>query len=171
MRIAVDLDGTLAETQKTVLKELRKEEQSSHSLEDVETYHFEKADFSLETFHETARRVWKNKNIPLTNKNIPKHLNQLHENHRIDIVTARGDIPKKDLKKWLGDKNIKFDGFKVDKEKTHLNYDYLIDDSPEYIGDDMKVLLHDRPYNRHAEVGDTDKRIEGFKEIKQHIKK
>lgn len=169
MRIAVDLDGTLAETQRTVLKELRKQEEVSDRLEDLESYYFEKADFSLETFHETARKIWENKDMPLTQEDIPEHLNQIQERHTVEIVTARGDIPQKDLKNWLRNKGIKFDSFQVDKKKTHLDYDFLVDDSPKYLGGEMKILLYHRPYNRNAETGSKDKRVKDFSQVRKHV--
>ncbi|MFB6241364.1 MAG: hypothetical protein ABEJ36_00995 [Candidatus Nanosalina sp.] len=171
MRIAVDLDGTLAQTHEVFLEELEKREGISHSLEDITSWYFENVDFSLDTFHEIARENWKKKDIPLTDDSIPEHLNELKKRHRVDVVTARDDIPGKELKNWLERKKVPFDSFKVDKEKTHLDYDFLIDDSPTYIGNGMKILLYHRPYNSRTELGEKDRRVRNFSEVRKHVEK
>ncbi|NMJ77014.1 hypothetical protein GLU64_01215 [Nanohaloarchaea archaeon] len=59
----------------------------------------------------------------------------------------------------------------MNKEETHLNYDVLIDDSPSYIGDGMKILLYDRPYNEEAETGENSRRVEDFSEAREHVER
>ena len=171
MRIAIDLDGTLADIHKVFLEELEKQEDIVHSFEDLENYYFDEAPFSLKKFHRLARENWKNREIPLTDKEIPTHLEKLSQSHRVDIVTARDDVDRKILRNWLNRKNVKFQDLVVDKEKTHLNYDVLIDDSPSYIGDGMKILLYDRPYNEEAETGENSRRVEDFSEAREHIER
>ena len=171
MRIAVDLDGTLADIHTVFLEELEKQEGITHRFEDLETYYFDEAPFSVEKFHEIAKHNWKNREIPLTDPSLPEELNKLSENHRVDIVTARGDVEKSVLKNWLTEKGVKFDSFIVDGTKTHLEYDVLIDDSPKYIGNGMKILLYDRPYNRNTETGENSWRVKNFSEIREHIER
>jgi 5'(3')-deoxyribonucleotidase len=171
MRIAVDLDGTLAQTHEVFLEELERREGVSHSLEDIRSWYFENVDFSTDTFHEIARENWTEKDIPLTDTEIPEHLSKLRKNHDVDVVTARNDVPENELKSWLRKKEVPFDSFKVDKEKTHLGYDYLIDDSPTYIGNGIKILLYHRPYNSRTELGEKDRRVRNFSEIRKHVEK
>jgi len=170
MKIAVDLDGTLAEIHTVFLKELEKREGISHRFEDLETYYFDEAPFSVEKFHKLARYNWKNREISLTEPSLPEELNRISENHRVDIVTARGDVEEKFLRSWLESKGIEFDSFIVDRIKTNLDYDVLIDDSPKYIGKGMNVFLYDRPYNRNAETGKNSWRVKNFSEIRDRIK-
>jgi 5'(3')-deoxyribonucleotidase len=169
MRIAVDLDGTLAQTHEVFLEELEKQEGISHALEDIKSYWFEDVEFSTDQFHRIARENWKNRDIPLTDEEIPEHLKRIRENHTVDIVTARDDIRKEKLRDWLKDKGVKFDSFHVDNEKTHLDYDYLIDDSPKYLGNGMKILLYHRPYNAAAELGEHDRRVKNFSQVRKHV--
>ncbi|MFB6215701.1 MAG: hypothetical protein ABEJ72_01850 [Candidatus Aenigmatarchaeota archaeon] len=171
MRIAVDLDGTLAQTHEVFLEELEKREGISHSLEDITSWYFENVNFSTDIFHEIARDNWKNRDIPLTDDSIPEHLKELKKRHQVDVVTARGDVPERELKNWLERKKVPFDSFKVDKEKTHLDYDFLIDDSPTYIGNGMKILLYHRPYNSRTELGEKDRRVRNFSEVRKHVEK
>lgn len=170
MRIAVDIDGTLAQTHEVFLEELERREGVSHELEDLQSWEFENVDFSVEKFHRIARENWRKRDIPLTEQDIPEHLRALREHaSRIDVVTARDDIPKSELRDWLNSKNVPFDSLKVSNEKTSMKYDYLIDDSPNYLRSEMKVLLYHRPYNRHAELGGKDKRLRSFSKIVKHM--
>lgn len=169
MKIAVDLDGTLAQTHEVFLEELEKREGTSYRLEDIRSWYFENVDFTVEQFHEIARKSWKTRDMPLTDKEIPENLSAIRENHTVDIVTARDDIPREELKRWLERKEVPFDKFRVDKEKTHLDYNMLIDDSPTYIGDGMKILLYHRPYNQKTQLGEKDRRVKSFREIREHI--
>ncbi len=171
MRIAVDLDGTLADIHTVFLEELEKQEGIKHRFEDLNSYYFDEAPFSVEKFHELARKNWKNREIPLTDEKIPGELEKLSENHTVDIVTARGDVEPEVLKNWLKEKGVKFDSFIVDGTKTHMDYDVLIDDSPKYIGNGMKILLFDRPYNMNAKIGENSLRVKNFSEIREHIER
>lgn len=169
MRIAVDLDGTLADIHTVFLEELERTEGIKHSFEDLETYYFEKSPFTTEKFHEIARKNWNNQSIPLTDSSLPNELNRLAQDHTVDIVTARGDVNQEKLKNWLVSKGIDFDSFIVDKAKTDLEYDVLIDDCPKYSEKGMNLLLYDRPYNRNAEESENTWRVKNFKEIRTHI--
>jgi 5'(3')-deoxyribonucleotidase len=171
MRIAVDLDGTLAQTHEVFLEELEKRHGVSHSLGDIRSWYFENVDFSTDTFHSIARENWRKKDIPLTDEEIPEHLEELRKRHTVDVVTARDDVPGEELKNWLENKKVPFDSFKVDKEKTHLDYDFLVDDSPTYIGNGMKILLYHRPYNSRTELREKDERVEDFSEVRRHVEK
>lgn len=169
MKIAIDLDGTLADTHSEFIREYNRRKDVSISLKDFKTYYFEKAPFTVQQFHDIARENWKTKEIPLTDENIPSHLNKIAKNHELDIVTARSDIKKERLIRWAESKDIPFNSFIVDKRKTHLDYDMLIDDCPEYIGQGMKILLYHRHYNRNATLSDNSVRVRNFEEIKKHI--
>lgn len=169
MRIALDLDGTLADTHLEFIKVYNKRKEASLKLEDFHTYHLENAPFSLETFHEISRENWKTRNIPLTESSIPRQLRDIAEEHTIDIVTARGDVEKEKLAGWARDKGIPFESFIVDTEKTHLDYEILIDDCPHYMGEEMNVLLYHRPYNRKANLKGCSKRVQTFKQVKKHV--
>lgn len=171
MRIAVDLDGTLADIHSVFLEELEKQDGINYNFDQVESYYFEKAPFSVEKFHKIARKNWKNREIPVTDSSLPEDLNKLFDNHRVDIVTARGDVNTKILRNWLEKKDIKFNNFVVDQEKTDLGYDVLIDDSPRYIGNGMKILLYDRPYNRNVKTGKNSLRVKSFSEIRRYIER
>ena len=52
-----------------------------------------------------------------------------------------------------------------------MDYDVLIDDSPKYIGNGMKILLFDRPYNMNAKIGENSLRVKNFSEIREHIER
>ncbi len=169
MKIALDLDGTLADTHLEFIKEYNRRNNTSFKLQDLQTYYFENAPFEVKEFHQIARENWRSKNIPLTDSSLPKHLQEIAKQHELDIVTARGDIKKKKLKVWAENKNIPFDSFIVDKKKTHLNYDILVDDSPQYLHEGMKVLLYHRPYNRNTEIRGNSMRVKNFGQIKEHV--
>lgn len=169
MRIAIDLDGTLADTRREFIREYNRRKNSSISLKDFQTYYFEDAPFTLKQFHNIARENWKTKNIPLTDEKLPDHLKKIAKHHEIDIVTARSDIKKRKLIEWAETKEIPFNSFIVDKRKTHLDYDMLIDDCPEYIGQGMKILLYHRHYNRNATLSDNSLRVKDFEQVREHI--
>lgn len=171
MRIALDLDGTLADIHSVFLDELEKREGIKYSFEDLETYYFEKAPFSVQRFHEIARYNWRNRKIPLTEPSIPEKLEKLARENRIDIVTARNDVKPEILENWLKSKDITYDSFVIDREKTHLDYDLLIDDSPTYLGEGMKMLLYSRPYNRRVTPSGKDRRVKNFGQVHRHVQK
>lgn len=169
MRIAVDLDGVIAETHGAVVEEINQEEDSDHRLEDIRDYHMETTPFTFQKFKKVARKLWRNHEISLTSDKVPQHLERIGEKHHLDIVTARHDVEKKILEEWAEKQNLPHNSLIVDDKKTQRDYDLLIDDCPRYVGRGMNLLFYHRPYNDQVSLGELEKRIRNFEQVKKHV--
>ena len=155
MKIALDVDGVLADVieswlsynntiRPTILK-------SNISEWDFWKNHgINKFDFYAEL--STCWKSWKN--IPPTEKNIASAVIKLSNLGTVDIVTAREESTHDDVKNWLRLHQINFKnyvGVLEGIEKSQLDYDVFIDDSPlnakSMLEKGKSVILYSQPWN------------------------
>ncbi|MEM1991939.1 MAG: hypothetical protein QXY58_04825 [Nitrososphaerota archaeon] len=180
MKIALDLDGVLADSISVWLMIWNASKGSSLALEDVKCWDFWKElGITSGEFHRIFYKAWKNwKLIQPTEPNLVSKVIMLEELGRVDIVTSRPKNTRTYVLKWLerhglGNKNIVF----VKSNKSELDYDVYIDDSPinaeEIASAGKYVALYDRPWNRDVKDTDRIKRVTNLEGaylfIKGHI--
>lgn len=169
MKIALDVDGVLAdviEAWLTYNNKIRPEILRSQISEwDFwQNHKINKFEFYNELSH--CWRSWEN--IPPTENNIAHATVQLSNLGTVDIVTAREDSTHNDVKKWLKFHKISFKnyvGVVEGIEKSKLDYDIFIDDSPlnakSMLENGKAVILYSQPWN----VSFEDKRATRIHEL------
>lgn len=166
LKIALDLDGVLADSISVWLAIWNASKGSSLKLEDVKCWDFWKElGITSSEFHRIFYEAWKNwKSIQPTEPNIVHKVIMLEELGKVDIVTSRPKNTRLYVLKWLekhglGNKDVVF----VKSDKSKLDYDVYIDDSPinaeEAASAGKYVALYDRPWNRHVKETDKIRRV------------
>ena len=138
-RVALDLDGVLAETLAGFCKLYNKRHNGNLSLEKIKDWYFffKKLGLSEESFLSYLDEVWSRwRDIPSTDPNITSYLEEITRSYPIifDIVTCRSKKTITFVKKWLEKYRIPYNSIIVaqdSSEKLNLGYDIYIDDHPD----------------------------------------
>ncbi|MEM3066324.1 MAG: hypothetical protein QXI81_03225 [Nitrososphaerota archaeon] len=179
MKIALDLDGVLANSISVWLKIWNESRNDSLKLEDVKCWDFWKGlGITSNEFHRIFYKTWKNwQSIPPTEPDLLNKVALLKELGEVDIVTSRPKNTKAYVLKWLrkhelSDNNVVF--VNIRSKKSELGYDFYIDDSPvnaeEIASAGKYVALYDRPWNRSVKESERIKRVMNLKEAHSFIK-
>jgi uncharacterized HAD superfamily protein len=161
MRIAVDLDGVLADTMVPVCKILNRYPSTQFTVESFVRWRaWETAGITRDEFFRALDEAWFSwETIPPTEENLPAQINKLAEFGRVDIVTGRSRVTVPHANSWLNEHKIPFDSFvRTDNStiaKLNLDYDVYVDDSPELMALLASRLLgagvlYLRPWNRSS---------------------
>jgi len=173
MKIALDVEGTLADIHTMFLKRYNEKNSTNYSLEDIK-WDFGGIEFSIEEFFKRTRKQWKRewKKIPGTEENISKALEKIKnfDKIKLDIVTSREGC-EEGMKNWLEKQGIPYSEFMVESDKHKLNYDVYIDDNPNLSGKVENLLLYRRPWNREIDNSEDTKIIEKFDKIPKFMDK
>jgi len=155
MRIALDVDGVLADVIQTWLIYNNRIRKSITKNEITEWNFWEKFQIDRFDFYRELSTCWKSwKEIPPTEEKLSTIINELSKFGTIDIVTAREPSTDDFVKNWLKSQKIIYQNYVsvIDgPKKAQLDYDVFIDDSPlnaKKIADaDKKILLYSQPWN------------------------
>lgn len=174
MRIAVDVDGVLADIISVWLAYYNRKHNSSLSREQIQRWDFWKSiGYSAERFYAELATCWKEwLKVPAIESDIANSIAMLRSLGKIDIVSAQ--MAKDYVKRWLEHNNIVYDEYvSVARgvDKADLAYDAFIDDSPinaERMSSMGKlVLLYDQPWNRHLSNGRYIVRVKNMDGVKR----
>lgn len=155
LKIGLDVDGVLADVVHTWLdynnkirKTISKEEISEWDF--WERYQIDKYDFYKEL--SLCWQTWHK--IPSTEENLSTTTSALSHVGEVDIVTAREESTHTYVKSWLSSQKITYKnyvGVLEGLEKTKLDYDIFIDDSPinakSMLNAGKTVILYTQPWN------------------------
>ncbi len=136
MRIAVDLDGVLAETMEAWCKRANEFLGTSFTLADLDTWAaWRKLGISREQFFQFLDEAWDDwENIPPTEPRLAEKVRKISRSGQIDVVTGRSKENVNAAENWLAEHKILYERFiRVPgwKDKIFLNYDVYIDDAPD----------------------------------------
>ena len=158
LKIALDLDGVLAETMDAWCKKANEEYGKALKLEDLTSWaSWNILGISKNDFYRILDGVWDSwKEIPPTEQNIAEKVSKIRPFGQVDIVTGRSIRTIEAVKKWLTHYKVEYDEFvrvRGWRDKTGLHYDVYIDDAPELMPLISRSLLsygilYDRPWNR-----------------------
>ena len=157
MRIALDVDGVLADIILVWLNEHNKQYNKSINKESIENWDFwRKLGLDRYEFYHQLSNCWSQwKEVPPMEHDIGKTVDKLHSVGRVDIVTARDQGSTKYVINWLEHNRIKYNEYVVVSDgidKAKLDYDVFIDDSPHNVvrmaSKGRNVLLYDQPWNK-----------------------
>lgn len=137
VRIAVDLDGVLADTIVPVCKILNERRGSKLSVDSfVQWNAWEIVGITRDEFFRTLDEAWFSwKDIPPIEENLNVKVGRLGEFGQVDIVTGRSPATVPHAKSWLEKYGIPFESFvrasNSTEGKARLNYDLYVDDNAE----------------------------------------
>lgn len=173
MRIAIDLDGVLANSMKTWLKIWYEETGQLMKFEELNEWFFwRKLGIDEETFVRILNKAWiRWIEIPPTEDDIDGKVYKLKTLGSVDIVTARPKSTKEYALKWLNYYKISFDKYVWTRNslaKAKLRYDVYIDDSPSMIealeNTGKLLLLYAQPWNRDVQEKENVKIVKNLDE-------
>jgi len=143
MRVALDLDGVLADLQNKMIQETR--------YTDSDFEQWEKPDYNH--FMSEASRVWRDHwdEISSVEHNVDMKTEQIAQDHHVDIVTNTAG-PDEAVEQWLDKHGVQFEEivrpYSQGCDKPDLNYDLYIDDKGAMAGDVGVLYLRDRFWNQ-----------------------
>ncbi len=175
LRIAVDLDGVLAETMEAWCKRANDFLGTSYTISDLDTWaSWRKLGITRDQFFHFLDEAWEDwETIPPTEPRLAEKVRKTARSGQIDVVTGRSKESVRAAKHWLADQNIPYERFvRVPgwKDKIFLNYDVYIDDAPELMplisrNPLMWGILYSRPWNKTVPELRQVFRVENWTEI------
>ncbi|MDE1842895.1 MAG: hypothetical protein KGH95_04515 [Thaumarchaeota archaeon] len=173
MKIALDVDGVLADVIESWLSYNNKVRSVISKSEISEWDFWKNYDIDKFDFYNELSTCWRSwEDIPPTESNIGLTTTHLSNLGTVDIVTARDESTHDDVKKWLKLHKINFKnyvGVLEGIEKSKLDYDIFIDDSPlnakSMLENGKSVILYSQPWNLSFE----DKRATRIHELKDAV--
>ena len=155
MKVGLDVDGVLADVIQVWLS-YNNQFRSAILKEEISEWDFWKR-FQIDKFefYKELSMCWQSwKNIPATEANLSATTFELSQVGKVDIVTARDESTHSSVQNWLKSKKISYKnyvGVPEGPEKTKLDYDVFIDDSPinakNMLDAGKKVILYSQPWN------------------------
>lgn len=155
LEIALDFDGTLADTHKPSIREYNAVHGTDVSLEDIKDWKFGGVNIDIDEYLEISSIIW---HIDREVGGVIDPLDDLPASPvaklagfpevEVDVVTARSKHDHKPMKKWLDRYHISdyIRDFIHDENKADLGYDIYIDDNPEMVDEVDIQYLPSRPW-------------------------
>jgi uncharacterized HAD superfamily protein len=179
LRIAVDLDGVLADTIAPFCIILNKRHETHFTPQSFVQWHaWETAQITKEEFFRTLDESWFDwKTIPPTEENLRSKVRELGRFGRVDIVTGRSQETVQPAISWLHYHEISYDNFvRTDSTsaKATLDYDIFIDDAPELMillasSLDRSGILYSQPWNQNSPLLPRIHRVHNWNEIPRKL--
>jgi len=150
LKIAIDVDGVLADIHTAVFRHLG----LPYTASDVKRWDFfdDFEGLNKEKFWEAYHYLWDRRwdLIELVDPECVSVLNRIAKFHRIDVVTCRDKSLLRGTAIWLALKRIPYENLiilppKSDKSKVD-GYDIIVDDNPA-MAKDQRTILFVRPWN------------------------
>ncbi len=180
-RIAVDLDGVLADTMVTFCEILNKRHSTRFTADSfVRWKAWEIAHITKDEFFRTLDEAWFSwKEIPPMEANIGEKLIRICSFGKVHIVTGRSPETVQPAKAWLNEHKVPYDRFVraiSTMAKAKLGYDVFIDDSVELMSHlasstDRYGLLYTQPWNRDASEMPRIFRVDRWKQVPAVLEK
>ena len=175
LKIAVDLDGVLAEAMIGWCELYNQRHGQSLSFEDIRAWNVWKiVKIQRDEFFRILDDAWLQwERIPATEEDVGEQVKLLREFGSVDVVTGRSARTVASAKEWLNAHSVTYDRF-VRTESTlakiRLDYDVLVDDSPtlmQLIASKSMALgiLYTRPWNRDARIPTVVRRVSRWAEV------
>lgn len=165
LKIALDLDGVLAESMLVWCNRANAEFGTQLKMEDIDGWSsWKKFSISKDDFYRILDESWDEwQKIPPTEPNIAEKVARIEEFGDLDIVTGRSKRTIEDARNWVNNQKILHRNFVRVlgwRDKIFLNYDVYIDDAPDLMplisrSPSAWGVLYERPWNRN--VGDMPK--------------
>jgi len=158
LKIAVDLDGVLAESMLVWCDRANREFGTQLNMEDLDSWSsWKRFSISKDDFYRLLDETWIDwEQIPPTEPGIADKVGRIEKFGDIDIVTGRSRGTEEAAKSWVENQKVRYRHFvRVAgwRDKILLNYDVYIDDAPDLMplvshSPTAWAILYDRPWNR-----------------------
>lgn len=158
LKIAVDLDGVLAESM-TLWCEIANKEYGTHfKMEDLDSWSWwRKSPVSKDDFYRILDESWDYwEKIPPTEPDIARKVAKIEPFGDLDVVTGRSKRTVEAARSWIDGQKVRYRNFVRVlgwRDKILLDYDVYIDDAPDLMplvsrSPTAWAVLYDRPWNR-----------------------
>jgi uncharacterized protein len=180
LKIAVDLDGVLAESMTVWCELANKEYGTSFKMEDLDSWSWwRKSPVSKDDFYRILDESWDDwEKIPPTEPDIARKVARIESFGDLDVVTGRSKRTVDAARDWVDSQKVRYRNFVRVlgwRDKILLDYDVYIDDAPDLMplvsrSPTARAVLYDRPWNRN--VPDLPKvlRTKSWEEIPRLLK-
>ncbi len=158
LKIAVDLDGVLAESMLVWCERVNKEFGMHLKMDDLDSWSsWKKFSISKDDFYRILDESWEDwEEVPPTEPRIAGKVARIEKFGDIDVVTGRSRKTEAAAKSWVDNHGIRYKHFvRVEgwRDKIILDYDVYIDDAPDLMQLVSQTplrwaVLYDRPWNR-----------------------
>ena len=175
LRIAVDLDGVLAESMVVWCRLANEEFGTRLKMKDLDSWSaWKKSQISKDDFYRILDASWDDwRDIPPTEPRIARKVARIEKFGDIDVVTGRSKRTEEAAKNWIDSQRIQYGHFvRVQgwRDKIYLDYDVYIDDAPylmPLVSHDPKAwaILYDRPWNQSVSEMPKVQRAESWNQI------
>jgi 5'(3')-deoxyribonucleotidase len=161
LKIAVDLDGVLAESMLVWCERANKEFGTHLRMEDLDSWSWwKKFPISKDDFYRILDESWNEwREIPPTEPEIAEKVARIEKFGNLDIVTGRSKRTVEAARSWVDSQKVRYRRFVRVlgwRDKIFLDYDVYIDDAPDLmplISRSPRAwgVLYERPWNRSVE--------------------
>jgi len=175
LKIAVDLDGVLAETMTAWCEKANQEFGTRLKLDDIDSWAaWMKLGVTKDQFYRLLDGAWDDwEHVPPTEPGLEKKVAKLRSLGSVDIVTGRSRRTVDGARNWLAHHKIPFERFvRVPgvRDKVYLDYDVYIDDAPDLMplisrNPVKHGILYERPWNRDMQDMPRIFKVEKWTEI------
>ena len=158
MKIAVDLDGVLAESMLVWCDRANKEFGTNLSIKDLDSWSWWKRfPISKDDFYRILDESWDDwREIPPTEPEIAEKVARIEKFGDLDIVTGRSKRTVEAARSWVVNQKVRYRSFVRVlgwRDKILLDYDVYIDDAPDLMplishSPTAWGVLYERPWNR-----------------------
>ncbi len=166
MKISLDIEGTIADIHTPTFRALREKHNDKSISADV-SWDLGNSSIDIVEFLEVAKEIWYHSPsvINLKDNKVPQTVSAIRNRHSLDLVTSRTNC-ENPMKQWLEEKNIEYNNFIIKEDKSELDYDIFIDDSPKLAEKVDNIILYDNPWNKCVDDSKIICRIgDGLKEF------
>ena len=181
LKIAVDLDGVLAESMLIWCDRANKEFGTRMKMEDLDSWaSWRKFSISKDDFYRILDESWLDwEQIPATEPGIARKVARIVKFGDVDVVTGRSKTTEEAAKRWVESQKLRYRHFvRVTgwRDKASLDYDVFIDDAPDLMSlishnPTRWAILYDRPWNRNVPRMPKVLRAERWAQITGLLKK
>jgi len=179
-RVAVDVDGTLADVMPMWVKVYNEKYGKNLDYRGINKWAFwSDLGISSREFFQIFSKAWSRwEEIKPMEENVAESIKTLQQFCSLDVVTGRTKDTLKYVKNWLEKHQISYDRFVAVsswQHKIYLPYEFYIDDSPDLarLAPRRKkmVLLYNQPWNTEIKEGVWVKRINNLNEAIEILKR
>ena len=159
MRIALDVDGVLADATDNWLKLFKDRFNINLTKNDISRWDFWKhMGIKQEDFEAVFTEAWKRwDSVRETETDLSTKVDKIRSFGELDIVTGRGRDTIDYVIKWMSERGINFGRIVLVgtyAPKAHLDYNVFIDDSPQHadeVANEGKMaFLYHQPWNKNV---------------------
>jgi len=175
VKIAVDLDGVLAEAMIVWCDLYNRRYGRSLSFEDIRSWDaWRLVKVSRDEFFTILDEAWSEwERVPPTEEDVSQQVKLLNELGTVDVVTGRSARTVQQAKEWLKMHRIQYNRFvrtESTPAKIRLDYDVFVDDSPDLMEritsqSTATGILYTRPWNRETQIPPAIRRANSWSEI------